>query len=211
MSSSSLPVADATLSLSSAPGPAPGPAATFGLDDARSDRSRELAVDAPCPCGSGRAHGVCCGPILSGLVRAPTAEALMRARYVAFTQGNVAFLRATLTPAQQEDFNPAEVTETADAQWQGLEIRKVTGGGADETEGWVEFVARFRLRGRAIAHHERTRFVRAPAADDSGPAGWLCDEGVLNPKDPPRAVAKVGRNDPCPCGSGKKYKKCCGA
>ena len=25
------------------------------------------------------------------------------------------------------------------------------------------------------------------------------------------SVAKVGRNDPCPCGSGKKYKKCCGA
>ncbi|MBR4654531.1 MAG: preprotein translocase subunit SecA [Kiritimatiellae bacterium] len=27
---------------------------------------------------------------------------------------------------------------------------------------------------------------------------------------PPRAAATVGRNDPCPCGSGKKYKKCCG-
>ena len=26
-----------------------------------------------------------------------------------------------------------------------------------------------------------------------------------------RGTAKVGRNDPCPCGSGKKYKKCCGA
>ena len=26
-----------------------------------------------------------------------------------------------------------------------------------------------------------------------------------------RGSAKVGRNDPCPCGSGKKYKKCCGA
>ncbi len=26
-----------------------------------------------------------------------------------------------------------------------------------------------------------------------------------------RSTAKVGRNDPCPCGSGKKYKKCCGA
>ncbi len=25
-----------------------------------------------------------------------------------------------------------------------------------------------------------------------------------------RETAKVGRNDPCPCGSGKKYKKCCG-
>jgi preprotein translocase subunit SecA len=26
-----------------------------------------------------------------------------------------------------------------------------------------------------------------------------------------RGAAKIGRNDPCPCGSGKKYKKCCGA
>jgi uncharacterized protein YecA (UPF0149 family) len=25
-----------------------------------------------------------------------------------------------------------------------------------------------------------------------------------------RTSAKIGRNDPCPCGSGKKYKKCCG-
>ena len=27
---------------------------------------------------------------------------------------------------------------------------------------------------------------------------------------PRRSATKVGRNDPCPCGSGKKYKKCCG-
>jgi len=29
--------------------------------------------------------------------------------------------------------------------------------------------------------------------------------------EPIKADARVGRNDPCPCGSGKKYKKCCGA
>ena len=29
-------------------------------------------------------------------------------------------------------------------------------------------------------------------------------------KMPVRAGKKIGRNDPCPCGSGKKYKKCCG-
>ena len=29
-------------------------------------------------------------------------------------------------------------------------------------------------------------------------------------KKQPRKVAKIGRNDPCPCGSGKKYKQCCG-
>ena len=33
------------------------------------------------------------------------------------------------------------------------------------------------------------------------------DEG---PRQPVRREQKVGRNDPCPCGSGKKYKKCCG-
>ena len=26
----------------------------------------------------------------------------------------------------------------------------------------------------------------------------------------PKSAPKIGRNDPCPCGSGKKYKKCCG-
>ena len=30
------------------------------------------------------------------------------------------------------------------------------------------------------------------------------------PKRQPRKVVKIGRNDPCPCGSGKKYKVCCG-
>ncbi len=34
-------------------------------------------------------------------------------------------------------------------------------------------------------------------------------EIMLNPTKP-AVSAKVGRNDPCPCGSGKKYKKCCG-
>ena len=34
-------------------------------------------------------------------------------------------------------------------------------------------------------------------------------EKLLNPPKPVRSV-KIGRNDPCPCGSGKKYKKCCG-
>ena len=33
----------------------------------------------------------------------------------------------------------------------------------------------------------------------------------LGPRVAPAVSAKVGRNDPCPCGSGKKYKKCCGA
>ncbi len=35
-------------------------------------------------------------------------------------------------------------------------------------------------------------------------------ERLLNPTKPKIAEKKVGRNEPCPCGSGKKYKTCCG-
>ena len=34
-------------------------------------------------------------------------------------------------------------------------------------------------------------------------------ERILAPPTPALAGPKVGRNDPCPCGSGKKFKKCC--
>ncbi|MDD2759927.1 MAG: SEC-C metal-binding domain-containing protein [Methylomonas sp.] len=34
-------------------------------------------------------------------------------------------------------------------------------------------------------------------------------EKMLNPTQPVTSEKTVGRNDPCPCGSGKKYKKCC--
>jgi SEC-C motif-containing protein len=41
--------------------------------------------------------------------------------------------------------------------------------------------------------------------------GWKFEDGDLVPEKPiVREAPKVGRNDPCPCGSGKKYKKCCG-
>jgi SWIM/SEC-C metal-binding protein len=35
-------------------------------------------------------------------------------------------------------------------------------------------------------------------------------ERLLHPPAPARTQVSVGRNDPCPCGSGRKYKKCCG-
>ena len=45
----------------------------------------------------------------------------------------------------------------------------------------------------------------APGAEDAFDAGLRAAEQPVR-----REGAKVGRNDPCPCGSGKKYKKCCG-
>jgi SEC-C motif-containing protein len=157
-----------------------------------------------CPCGSGRDLDECCGPIIAG-APAPTAEALMRSRYAAFARGHVDYLADTLAPEARGDFDPIETGNTArDAVWQSLEVRTIADGGRDDETGSVEFVARFRLHGEPRVHHELAHFRRERGR-------WVFVSGDINPKGPPRQVVKVGRNDPCPCGSGKKYKKSCGA
>ncbi|CAA7622664.1 YchJ family protein [Magnetospirillum sp. UT-4] len=155
-----------------------------------------------CPCGSGRDFDACCGPLLAG-APAPAPEALMRARYVAFLQADMAYLTRTLAPEKQAEFDAVEVEMSAkDASGLGFELRKVESG--EDGTASVEYVARFKVRGEPYLHHELASF-RHENGD------WLYVDGEVNPRQAPRQVEKVGRNDPCPCGSGKKYKKCCGA
>lgn len=154
-----------------------------------------------CPCGSGRGFDECCGPILAG-GPAPSPEALMRSRYSAFTRADLDHLENTLAPEAKEDYDRSE-TETwvKDAKWDGLEIR---GSSVDGDQGTVEFVARYRFHGKVYAHHELASFRQHDGR-------WVYVDGVMNPRPAQRSAEKIGRNDPCPCGSGKKYKKCCGA
>lgn len=157
-----------------------------------------------CPCGTGQTYDDCCGAIIGG-APALTAEALMRSRYTAFTIGDIGYLAKTLSSAAREDFDEADAKQTADnAKWHGLDVRAVTGGGEHDETGTVEFVAHFGLNGQRNAHHELAAFERE---EDR----WVYATGQINPKEAPRQVVKVGRNEPCNCGSGKKYKKCCGA
>ncbi|CAK0769539.1 SEC-C motif domain protein [uncultured Gammaproteobacteria bacterium] len=156
-----------------------------------------------CPCGSGRSLDDCCGPLIAG-GPAPTAEALMRSRYTAFTQRALDYLDQTNAPETRDSFERAEADNIgAESEWISLEIRALSGGCAGDDTGTVEFVARFKYHGKQFAHHERASFRH------DGERWWYVD-GEINPKGPPRQVVKVGRNDPCPCGSGKKHKKCCG-
>ncbi|HEV7371204.1 YchJ family protein [Arenibaculum sp.] len=156
-----------------------------------------------CPCGSGRPLEACCGPYLSGDAVPPTPEALMRSRYTAFAVGNLDHLERTLLPGTRDDFDRESVAKwAAGSEWTGLEIRSTEGGGPDDDQGMVEFVAHFRTEGKDLVHHETSRFQRSDGR-------WWYADGTMGP--PPRRAAKVGRNDPCPCGSGRKYKKCCGA
>lgn len=157
-----------------------------------------------CPCGSGRDFEACCGPIIGG-EPAPTAEALMRSRYTAYVKGTLDHIENSHAPEARDDFDKSEAEEMArSVKWLGLEIRETTGGGAEDDEGTVEFVASFRQANERQAHHELASFRRHEGI-------WVYVDGIGNPKARPKRVEKVGRNDPCPCGSGKKFKKCCGA
>lgn len=150
-----------------------------------------------CPCGSGRGFDDCCGPVLAGGAPA-SPEALMRSRYTAFTRADLDYLETTLAPEAKEDYDRAETEAwVKEAKWDGLEIRAAEG---DQ----VEFVARYKMRGKIFAHHELASFRQNEGR-------WVYVDGVMNPRPAQRNVEKVGRNDPCTCGSGKKFKKCCGA
>lgn len=158
-----------------------------------------------CPCGSEQAYGQCCDPFISGNQPAPTAEALMRSRYSAYVKNEIDYILDTTHTRHRSDFN-REDTEawSRRADWLSLEIIRTENGGAVDEQGIVEFVARYRDKGRMCQHHEVAEFKK------EGQRWFFVDGRAPEPAQTVRKGAKIGRNQPCPCGSGKKYKKCCG-
>jgi len=153
-----------------------------------------------CPCCSKLDFDDCCGPIIQGAA-APTAEALMRSRYTAFAIRKLDHVEQTHAPEVYNDFNRAEAERLAEeCEWHCLEIRKTTETG-DITE--IEYLLKFRRNKQNIEKVALSRFRR-----ENGQ--WLFVSSEINPHTEPLRVSKVGRNDPCPCNSGKKAKKCCG-
>jgi SEC-C motif-containing protein len=155
-----------------------------------------------CPCGSGSDFDACCSPYIEGHA-APTAEALMRSRYSAYTLDNQAYLMKTLAPeSREEEEQETEQVSDTNMKWLGLEIRSTSKGCVEDETGIVEFVAKYKVGDKLGIHHERSNFRREDGC-------WVCIGGEINPKQEQRIVNKVGRNVSCPCGSGKKFKKCC--
>ena len=158
-----------------------------------------------CPCKSGKTFGECCGPIIAGTAKAETAEALMRARYSSYATGDIDFLRNSMVAEALDDFDEAASRAWSKAaRWHGLEIVSTEKGGPGDDEGVVEFRALYTANGEFCNHHERSVFRR------EGGEWRFVDGDFVAEKPIEREEPKVGRNDPCPCGSGKKYKKCCG-
>jgi SEC-C motif domain protein len=158
-----------------------------------------------CPCGSGAPYAACCGPALSGERPAATAEALMRSRYTAYALQEVDYILSTHAPEGAEEVDREGVERWArESTWHGLQIVDRRAGGPDDDDGEVEFIASYDVKGAPAVHHERASFRRVDGR-------WLYVDGAMvKPKPVVRSAPKVGRNEPCPCGSGKKYKQCHG-
>jgi SEC-C motif-containing protein len=156
-----------------------------------------------CPCGSGLTFSECCEPVINGTQTAETAEQLMRARYSAYVGVQMDFVFESTHPDHRQGYDHAGTKEWAESsEWQGLEIVATRNGGTGDSTGEVEFVARFKENGTQREHHENAQFRK------DGERWYFTDGIMVKPK--PLTVSKVGRNDPCSCGSGLKYKKCCG-
>ncbi len=169
-----------------------------------------------CPCDSNKTFDECCGPYISGEAIPPTAEALMRSRYTAYTKSDVEYIRKTTELKPKAKFDMAGTKKWADeSEWKGLKILKVEQGGPTDKLGIVEFVATYVQKGETIEHHEVSTFRKT----ESG--RWIFKDGHAhthkdgeghhhaNIETASGDAPKISRNGPCPCGSGKKYKRCC--
>ena len=156
-----------------------------------------------CPCGSGSSFATCCEPIIKGARESETAEELMRARYSAFVTGAIDFIVASTHSRTRNDIDLSFIREWSETStWRGLEIFETKQ--VNDNKAFVSFEAQFTQGGEDHRHREKSLFER-----ENGEWRFVTGDDLKNPTvryETPRP----GRNDPCPCGSGKKYKKCHG-
>jgi len=123
-----------------------------------------------CPCGSKLDYADCCGRFIDAGQIAQTAEALMRSRYTAYTKSDFNYLLTTWHSSTR----PESLDEKQSQQWIGLKILRTEAGQADDSNGVVEFIARYKVNGRAFRLHETSRFVKEDGC-------WFYVEGIIQP------------------------------
>ena len=80
----------------------------------------------------------------------------MRSRYSAYVVLDADYLLHSWSNLSR----PAEVQLDSSQRWLGLKVLNTEAGGPDDHKGTVEFVARFKVAGKAHRMHEVSRFVR---------------------------------------------------
>ena len=155
-----------------------------------------------CPCCSGILYDHCCAPYVTGLTRAPTAEALMRSRYSAYVVGNINYISKTMRGDALSHFSYEDSLHwSSQSEWLGLDVISVT---EMKETAKVEFKVRYKISGIEKCLPESALFKLV-----DGAWFYVGNDKFRMTDVVSKSHIKSGRNDPCPCGSGKKYKKCC--
>lgn len=147
-----------------------------------------------CPCSSGLLFTDCCQPVLTDQKLAVTAEMLMRSRYSGFVMHHSDHIRASWHPTTR----PRQLNfDNHPVQWLGLEIHSCEAGQQHDSSGTVEFTSSYLENGQLCKLRETSQFVKENDL-------WYYLRGECTV-----SKGKVERNKPCPCGSKKKFKRCC--
>lgn len=155
--------------------------------------SENFTAPSLCFCRSSKEYKHCCAPFHLHTAIPETAEQLMRSRYTAYVLKNIPYIVATTVPSQQSLLETHLLQEWADnTTWLGLEILKTEN--LTKTQSAVEFKAIFQGEEGELAHQERSIFVKIENR------WYFVDSTVSLPT----------MKQPCVCGSGKKFKHCCG-
>ncbi|WP_100641135.1 YchJ family protein [Alteromonas facilis] len=150
-----------------------------------------------CPCGSGNTFSACCEPLISKQAKATTPEALMRSRYTAYAVKQYDYILETYVASTRPSISPEELgADNTNTLWLTLEI---TDSELSPEYGYVSFRAFYKDKAHAYCLAEKSRFVKQ---DEE----WFYVDGDILPAS---GKVKIGRNDPCLCGSQQKSKRCC--
>ncbi|MEM5527609.1 YchJ family protein [Gammaproteobacteria bacterium AS21] len=162
-----------------------------------------LSTSQPCPCGSFKTYNDCCLPVHNDQATATQAEQLMRARYSAFVLANIDFLIQSHYHLADTEQERAQIKATTALAWCKLEIVKACQQDKSDTS-FVEFKAWYLDNQKLELLHEKSRFIKKTIDNQQY---WYYVDGTF-PKTLDTKQA-VSRNGPCPCNSGKKFKRCC--
>jgi SEC-C motif-containing protein len=150
-----------------------------------------------CPCGSGKKFANCCYPIIENY-SAQSPEQLMRSRYSAYSLGEYQYILNTYHSSTRPNLSVLQFEQDSKGtQWIKL---RVLDASKDGTRGSVEFKAISKEQGKVFCLHENSRFT----FEDSK---WFYVDGDIQDDS---GLVKLGRNEPCICGSEQKFKRCCG-
>lgn len=111
-----------------------------------------------CYCGSGKRYEDCCAPIIADFGKAETTEQLMRSRYSAYAQGNMAYIKKTMAGNALKEFQAQKQQGWEQpTEWLGLVVHSSK---SLKKKGTVEFTVTYRREGQKRSMREHSEFKK---------------------------------------------------